>query len=57
MSTINFRQAKKRLERARKSREADQNAAKFGRTKVEKEAARAAKDKARAHLDQHKLDD
>ncbi len=56
MSTINFRQAKKRLERARKSDAAAQNAAKFGRTKVEKDAERTAKDKARAHLDQHKLE-
>ncbi len=56
MSTISFRQAKKRVERARKSKAGAENAAKFGRTKADKDTERALKEKARAHLDQHKLD-
>ncbi len=56
MSTISFRQAKKRVERARKSKAGAANAAKFGRTKADKDTERALKEKARAHLDQHKLD-
>ena len=51
---VNLRQAKKARERAGKRAAGDENAARFGRTKMEKDQDRAEAIKARAHLDAHK---
>lgn len=54
---VNLRQAKKSRARAKARAEGDANAAKFGRTKGERDLDAARAEKARAHLDAHKLDD
>ena len=55
MSTpINLNKRRKALARAEKKARADRNAVAFGRSKVEKEAEKAASDKARQLLDGHK---
>lgn len=53
---INLRQARKSAARDAARRQGDQNAAKFGRDKQQRQAE--AQDQARAarHLDQHRLD-
>ncbi|NVO23073.1 DUF4169 family protein [Donghicola mangrovi] len=43
--------------RAEKKARADENAAKFGRTKAEKQRDALTADKAVRHLDQHKRED
>lgn len=53
---INIRQAKKALARAKDRAQATQNAAKFGRTKAERQAEDAARDTAARHLDGHLRD-
>jgi len=49
----NLRAARKARDRAAKKAEADQNAAKFGRSKAEKQLEAAEADKARRNLDRH----
>ncbi|WP_444668311.1 DUF4169 family protein [Cereibacter changlensis] len=53
---VNLTQARKARDRATKRAEADANAAKFGRTKAERDLEQAQADKARAALDAHKRD-
>ena len=48
-----FRKAKVRTD---KTRQAEENRARFGRTKADKLLAATRKAKARSHLDDHKLD-
>ena len=50
---VNLRTAKKQRERLKKRAEGDENAAKFGRTKGQREAEAAAAEKARRALDGH----
>ncbi len=52
---INLRSAKKARKRAEARAQGDANAAKFGRTKGEKQADSARKDKAKRDLDGHAL--
>lgn len=54
---INFKQAKKRLNQSEKEKRAEQNRARFGRTKAEKQLDANEAAKAEKSLDQHKLDD
>lgn len=54
---INFRKAKKSVTRANKEKRAEQNRAKFGRTKAEKLKDESEKSKLARHVDGHKLDD
>lgn len=54
---INLRRARKAAERAAKKTRAEHNAAKFGRSKAEKELARAEQDKARRDLDGHEIEE
>ncbi len=51
---INLRQAKKTLARAAKRAQANENAAKFGRTKAQRDLEEAQAAKARAELDAHR---
>lgn len=53
---VNLTQARKARDRAAKRAEADANAAKFGRTKAERDLEQAQADKARAALDAHRRD-
>ncbi len=53
---VNLRQARKDRARSEKRAKGDENAAKFGRTKAERDLEAARADKARAHLDAHKRD-
>ncbi|MBB4006102.1 DUF4169 family protein [Allorhizobium taibaishanense] len=53
---VNLRQFKKAKARADKEKQADQNRLTFGRTKAEKKLTSALNDKARAALDQSKLE-
>jgi Domain of unknown function (DUF4169) len=53
---VNLRQARKARERDRKRAEADENAARFGRSKALKALEKARADKARTDLDGHKRD-
>lgn len=53
---VNLRQARKARERDERRLAGDENAARFGRTKAQKEAERRAAEKNRAHLDAHKRD-
>ena len=54
---INLRQARKQQARAEKEARAAENRITFGRTKAEKELARAERDMATRRLDSHKRDD
>ena len=56
-SPINLNRFRKAKARAEKDAQAEENRVKFGRTKAEKQLQRAADDKARRHLDGHKLTD
>jgi len=53
-NVVNFRKAKKKIARADKEKSAEENRIKFGRTKAQKLADKAAKDKAAKHIDDHK---
>ena len=53
---VNLRQMKKRRAAADAATQADANRRKFGRTKAEKQSDTLARDKAKAQLDQAKLD-
>lgn len=50
---VNLRAVRKARDRAAKKAEADANAAKFGRSKAEKQREAAAAEKARSDLDGH----
>lgn len=52
---VNLREARKARERAARRAEGDANAAKFGRTKAERQMEEARAAKARAFLDGHRL--
>ena len=56
-SVVNLRSARKARDRAKTRAEADENAVKFGRTKVQKAQERAQADKARATLDAHRREE
>ncbi len=53
---INLNRARKEKARGQKRATADMNAAKFGRTKTQRNAEAHDKDRAEAHLDQHRRD-
>lgn len=53
---VSLSQARKRMSRAKKRAQADENAVKFGRTKPEKELERARAEKAARDLDRHGRD-
>jgi hypothetical protein len=52
---VNLRAARKQADRAKKRVQADANAAKFGRTKAERERESAEAEKARQRLDAHRI--
>ena len=54
---VNLTRARKARARDDKRRKADENAARFGRTRAEREAEAQAADKATRHLDQHRRED
>jgi hypothetical protein len=51
---INLRTIRKQAARDAKRRAGDETAARHGRTRAERDAQKAAAEKARAHLDAHK---
>ena len=51
---VNLRNARKAQQRAKARAEGDENAARFGRTKAQRELEQARADKARAELDAHR---
>lgn len=53
---INLRQARKTVARDSTRKQGDENAAKFGRTKAQRQAEEQAVAKVRAHLDGHLVD-
>jgi len=53
---VNLRRARKAKARKEKDRAAEENRARFGRTKAEKAAGRAEKERAAHRLDQSKLE-
>ena len=53
---VNLKRFKKRNEREQSAKQADTNRALFGRTKSERARDENAKDRASAHLEQHKLE-
>jgi hypothetical protein len=53
---INLNQFRKAKQAAQKKNEAAENAVKFGRTKVQKEADQNAQNRLEAHLEGHKID-
>lgn len=55
-NVVSLRQARKQKTRAEKARQADENRARFGRTKAEKTLTRALNDKAEKALDQGRLE-
>jgi hypothetical protein len=54
---VNLNRFRKDKARAEKKARADANAAKFGRSKAERELERARDEKAARHLDGHKRDE
>ncbi|MFY0691817.1 MAG: DUF4169 family protein [Paracoccaceae bacterium] len=54
---INLRTARKQAQRRKAAEEASHNARRHGRSKAEKQSEAEAARKARAHLDQHRLDE
>lgn len=56
MTVVNLNKARKAKARSERRAKADENAAKFGRTKAQKAADRRASDQAKLHVDQHKRD-
>lgn len=57
MSVVNLRQARKARKRAEKRRDADANAAKFGRTKAEVRKEWTEAEKAVRDLDGHRREE
>lgn len=53
---VNLNQIRKQQSRAKKRAEGDENAAKFGRTKAQRDAEKQQAERARAHLDAHLRD-
>lgn len=54
---VNLNRFRKEKARAEKKARADQNAAKFGQTKAEKEVVKLQQDKHRRDLDGHEIDE
>ncbi|MFU8779053.1 MAG: DUF4169 family protein [Roseovarius sp.] len=54
---VNLNRARKQRARAADKARADENAARFGRTKAQKALEQVEADKARATLDQHRRDE
>ncbi|WP_170348624.1 MULTISPECIES: DUF4169 family protein [Ruegeria] len=54
---VNLNRYRKAKARAEKKARADQNAVKFGRSKVEKVEAKFEQDKQRRDMDNHELDE
>lgn len=54
---VNLNKARKARDRIAAKRTAEANRLSFGRTRAEREAARAARDRDAARLDGHKRDD
>ena len=54
---VNLNRVRKQKARAKDKARADENAARFGRTKAQKALEQAQTDKARATLDQHRRDE
>ena len=58
MSNVtNLNQFRKQKARADKRAQGDVNSAKFGRTKAQKQAEDRDANRAKSHLDQHKIDE
>lgn len=53
---VNLNQFRKQKERAEKKARAEENAVKFGRSKVDKQLDRARADKARRDHDSHEIE-
>jgi hypothetical protein len=56
-NVVNLKQYRKSADCVQKQRAADENAAKFGRTKAQKRSENVDRTKSEKHLDNHKLDD
>jgi hypothetical protein len=56
-SPVNLNRVRKQKARAEKQARADENAARFGRTKAQKAEEDAARARARAHLDAHRREE
>ena len=54
---VNLNRVRKQKARAKDKARADENAARFGRTKAQKALEQAQTEKARATLDQHRRDE
>ena len=54
---VNLNRFKKRTEKESAAKQADANRARFGRTKSERALEKDKSERARALLDQHRLDD
>ncbi|ARE81581.1 amidase [Roseovarius mucosus] len=54
---VNLNRVRKQKARAKDKARADENAARFGRTKAQKALEQAQTEKARAALDQHRRDE
>lgn len=54
---VNLNRVRKQKARAKDKARADENAARFGRTKMQKSLEKAQADKARATLEQHRRDE
>ncbi|HWL57503.1 MAG TPA: DUF4169 family protein [Paracoccus sp. (in: a-proteobacteria)] len=54
---INLRAARKSAARDAARRQGDENAAKFGRSKAQKQVEETDRDRAARHLDQHRRED
>ncbi len=54
---VNLNKFRKQKTRADKKARADENAAKFGRTKAERLLDAATEDRKKRHLDQHKFEE
>ena len=54
---VNLNRYRKARARAERKAQADENAAKFGRSKAEKELEKTRAEKAETTLEQHKLDE
>ncbi len=53
---VNLNRFRKARARAEKEAKAEENRARFGRTKAERQLDKATADKARSHMDGHKLE-
>lgn len=53
---VNLKRFRKRAAREQSAKEADANRARFGRTKSERNTEAARENRARALLDQHRID-